>query len=295
MKVLLLIVMSVAAFSSPAFAQSWHGIEPIRSTCSDVERILGVAACDKKSVNSVFKDNAVTIVFAKDDCDERWPYEEYGVPSGTVTDIVVIPRYPKRLMITGLAVDISTFEAVPVPDQLGMIEYSSIQLGMKFTASRQGEVLDVKYFPASIYDHLRCISQTSNNSEHRRLNGPSAILIGEYDPKSSMVDEKLFADLVSKFNDFNGTRRRDKGLPQIYIISYAGRRSRVGEARRSASMAKQHLIDKYQINAAQIGEIDGGFVENAKVQLFIRPNEASPPIPQPTVHPKKVITIDENP
>jgi hypothetical protein len=195
-------------------------------------------------------------------------------------------------MLSDLGIVLSNFHVTPVADQLDTVEYRSTELGLKFTASKQGEVLDLKYFPAGSYDHLRCTLSTSENSE-TRAHGPSSILFGEYDPKSFRKSSALFADMVSKFNtDFSGTGRKPEELAQIWIVSYAGRRSRIGEASQSAKFAREYLMNQYQIDAARIKEIDGGFLENASVQLFIQPHGASPPTPHPTVHPKKVIIID---
>lgn len=292
MKLVFVLIILAIGFSTQASAQGWHGLEPIRSTCKDVEGVLRVSACGNKSVQSVVDAYTVTIVFSKDECHEKWPYETYGVPPGTVTDIVLIPRHPNRVGLSDLAIDASSFHVNAVPDDLDVLEYSSRELGLRFTASKDGEILDIRYFPASTYDYLRCSLQSSDSFKSDASSGRSSILIGAYDPQALRTSGKLFADLVSKFNLAVKREASQKSLAQICIVSYAGRRPRLDAAKRSAMLARQYLISHYSIDMARIVEIDGGFVEEARVELFLRPPGARLPTPHPTIHPKNVVIID---
>ena len=149
----------VLACSAWASAQDWRGIQPIRSTCRDVQSIFGEDTCSKGSVSRVFSDETVVVVFAEGGCKASSRDRDYDVPAGTVTDIVVMPRYPKRLFISDLRVDRSKFKRKPDGDLLGSFVYTSLELGMKFTVSQSGRINDITYFPGARYNRLHCASK----------------------------------------------------------------------------------------------------------------------------------------
>jgi hypothetical protein len=73
-----------------------------------------------------------------------------------------------------------------------------------------------------------------------------------------------------------------------YIVAYGGRLSTIGEARRRAERARKYLMTKRNIPADQIVAIDGGYRERFAVHLLLRPKEAPPPEPWPTVDPGEI-------
>ena len=68
-----------------------------------------------------------------------------------------------------------------------------------------------------------------------------------------------------------------------YIIAYAGRNSRRGEANRLGTRARDYLVANRGINSSQITVLNGGFREEDCVELWIVPSGAAPPQPSPTV------------
>lgn len=149
-------IVCISIFTSNHSAQTWRDIKPIQSTCKDVERVFGVDACNKGSISQKLQDEYITFVFAEGRCSEKCANEEYDVPSGTITEILVILRYPKRIFISDLNIDASKFQKGTAGDHLNTFEYVSSELGIKFTASGKGQVSDITYFPSSSYKNLRC-------------------------------------------------------------------------------------------------------------------------------------------
>jgi hypothetical protein len=78
---------------------------------------------------------------------------------------------------------------------------------------------------------------------------------------------------------------------QGYIIAYAGRRARVGQAKARLTRAKNYLIEPHGIRADRLVLIDGGHRENLEVELWIIPTGATPPTASPTVQPSEVQII----
>jgi hypothetical protein len=74
-----------------------NGIIPLRSTQTDVERILGPA----KTIGSVptyfFNDERVELFYVRHPCGDPRNYEKWNVPSDTVLSIHVVPKTPRRV------------------------------------------------------------------------------------------------------------------------------------------------------------------------------------------------------
>ena len=68
-----------------------------------------------------------------------------------------------------------------------------------------------------------------------------------------------------------------------YIIAYAGRNSRTGQATRLGARARDYLTEQRGLDASRIVVVDGGFREEDCVELWLVPSGANPPRPTPTV------------
>jgi hypothetical protein len=68
-----------------------------------------------------------------------------------------------------------------------------------------------------------------------------------------------------------------------YIIAYAGRTSRVGQADRLLTRAKDYLVQKRGIGPARLITLNGGYREEDCVELWVVPQGATPPQATPTV------------
>jgi hypothetical protein len=141
-------------------AQGWRGIVPIRSTCREIERDLGGDACAKKLATYELPGENISFVFSHDGCNGKWPQQRYNVPTGTVVGISLMPKASKHLTIADLKVDLSKFRKTEIDDVVDGFKYVSPELGMYFTASGGGQVLDITYVPPSSYDNLRCQPST---------------------------------------------------------------------------------------------------------------------------------------
>ena len=68
-----------------------------------------------------------------------------------------------------------------------------------------------------------------------------------------------------------------------YIIAYAGRGSRAGEANRLGARSLEYLTGQRGIDKSRIVVLNGGYREQDCVELWIVPRGATPPQPRPTV------------
>lgn len=85
---------------------------------------------------------------------------------------------------------------------------------------------------------------------------------------------------------------RDDPTAQGYVIVYAGRRARRGEARERGERARRYLVGGWGLDGARIVVIDGGHRESRAVELFVVPTGASPPPATRTVDPSDVEIIE---
>jgi hypothetical protein len=68
-----------------------------------------------------------------------------------------------------------------------------------------------------------------------------------------------------------------------YVIAYAGRNSRIGQADLLGDFARTYLATDRGIDQSRITVLNGGFREEDCVEMWIVPSGATPPQPTPTV------------
>ncbi|MBC7909832.1 MAG: hypothetical protein H7Y30_04985 [Pyrinomonadaceae bacterium] len=99
-----------------------------------------------------------------------------------------------------------------------------------------------------------------------------------------------FNDEKARLDNFAIELQNNPGA-QGYIIAYAGRRARTGEAQSRADRAKDYLVNTRQIDSGRIVTVDGGYKEDLTVELWIVPTGANPPTAAPTVDASEVQII----
>ena len=77
---------------------------------------------------------------------------------------------------------------------------------------------------------------------------------------------------------------------QGYVIAYAGRNSRAGEADRMAARAVEYLTTTRGISRDRIVTINGGYRDANTFEMWLVPQGATPPAPTPTVTPDQIRT-----
>ncbi|MDX6559247.1 MAG: hypothetical protein QOF72_2296 [Blastocatellia bacterium] len=78
-----------------------------------------------------------------------------------------------------------------------------------------------------------------------------------------------------------------QGAPdtQAYIMVYAGRTSRAGQADRLGKRAMDYLVNQRGVDARRITVINGGYRDTDFIEIWICPPGAKTPQPTPTVQP----------
>jgi len=99
-KYLLLISALITLWSGVALGKAWRGIEPLHSTRSDVEKLLGPSTYGGYSYELENEKVYITYQNPESECGKTWGF--YNVPLNTVLGIIVVPNEKKPIADFGL-------------------------------------------------------------------------------------------------------------------------------------------------------------------------------------------------
>lgn len=288
----LCILLSVPILSH---GKDWRGIIPMRSTRADVEALLGEPPPPLKDGSRLYvlhkgrsiyflDEGEVYIVFVQPEhsCASK-------ISEGTVLMIQVTPK--KELALTDLPIDQTKFRKFDpsTPPNIGFEAYINEQEGL-LVRTYQGKVDKIVYI-ASAADKGLC---------------PDYYNVPESMVGTTVCGLSIGYDKFDELGDLSGEDERarlDNFAIQLvnqtdyrgYIIVYAGRRARAGEAFLRANRARDYLVRKRNIDVGQVIAIDGGHREDFTIEMFVGPADATPPEPMPTVELREVEIIYDQP
>lgn len=274
-----ILICSVATCTQ---AQGWRGIKPLHSTREDVERLIGPPMRRNDSVYDL-KDGRASISYADVSCTKGWPYG-WRVKPGTVTGITIYPQ--PRPKLSELPIDIS--KSKKYVDPSGVIHYNDDDEGLSVAVDPdEFEVKVIEYYPATSDDDLRCPEAAARAREIK--NGEKILRAPDVSYSDSLPEQKQ-----SRLNAFADGLKDCPPDSIVYIIAYAGRRARIGEAQKRATEAKDYLTTKRGIDPGRMVIVDGGYRDPAGVDLFlVRPNQPKP-LSSPNLYPGNVQIIEDS-
>ena len=243
--------------------RGWNGLVPLHSTRADVERILGRS---KDRCNCLYKttNESVHVEYADGTCKGFPP--GWNVPAGTVLLITV--RSTNQQKVSDLNIDLSRF--VKFNDDAGTTYYARREDGSKYEVSEDGTVTGISCIPSASDSYLRCSGFPPEDASTARYKHFDEYL------KRAVTDERgrwdNFAVGLQNNQDFIG-----------YVLAYAGRRARVGEARANANEIKSYLTNKRGVEPNRVVAIDGGHREQSTIELYLVPRHLPPPVPTSTI------------
>jgi hypothetical protein len=265
-------VFMMLTMSGSLQTKGWRGIVPLHSTCEDAKRLLGIPKCETNSYD--FKDERAFIWFSEKACVDGW-----NVPPGTVTSIEVFPKQKSHL--ADLGIDIGRFRKQVSQSEYDSDSYIDKEEGLVIAAYPDGEVKSISYIPAAKDNYLR---YPNSLADQPKAGGDSHSILkfDEYGDLAMNEEHKRLDDFAFQLKHEPNTRG--------YIIVYAGRRARAGEAQARAERAKNYVANTRGIESARIVTVDGGYRGELTIELFVGTKEAAP-IPSPTVCPSEVQII----
>ena len=293
---LLPLILVVLVSTSSVAGKPWRGILPLHSTRAQVEALLGPPPPPPENRiytlhegRSIYylDEGEVYIIFA----DKEFLKEHScpTVPLGTVMRVDVTPK--DELLVSSFGLDEMSFTEYE-PSQLdedGTYEgFIDEQEGLAIR-TLAGKVAEMIYFPSAA-DRGRCQ--------------------GFYDHPKGYIQNSVICHLpMQKFDEWGNLRlseekaRLDNFAIQLMnqenangqIIVYAGRKATVAEAQLRANRARDYLISVRKIDPQRVKAIDGGYVEELTIQVWVLPAGAEPPMLMPTIDKSEVELIYEKP
>jgi hypothetical protein len=144
---------------------------------------------------------------------------------------------------------------------------------------------------AVLFSGAGVIEATADLGELNRFYATSYTTMAKEQVEARKIDEygKIRpADENARLNNFAIELNADPKV-QGYLIAYGGRRSQAGEARKAAARAKTYLIKKRRFKAQRLTTVDGGYREEASVELWLVPPGAQPPQATPNLDSSEVM------
>lgn len=261
----------------------WRGIVPVRSTRTDVEKLLGSPLKLGGSVYETETERISVFYSAGALCRGGLP-GDWNVPRDTVLSLTVSPT--TTLLLSDLHLNVSYKKALD-PHIQGNIYYVNEEEGARVTtrALQDGaeEVYSILYTPAATDSHLRCPKSATNPGD---VNAPPPEQF-DYYFDVPFSEEKIHLDGFAM-------QMLHKTESIGYIIIYAGRRAHAGEAQERGERAKRYVLETHGINAERIVFIDGGHRKDLQVTLYVLSRDAPIPRVVPTLAPSEVQIINRN-
>lgn len=264
-------------------AKEWRGITPAVSTRSDVVRLLGRCSGPDTRCEFDTDEGGVFILFSDNHSD--CPVQ---LPADTVLQIQVAPKAKLRLSdLSGANLKELT---PPDPESYGYRIHLDKEAGLMVRES-EGVVNLVSYLAAA-KDKQACPNFYSM-VEDASFQYPLCRLPPPPPPEPSKF--KAFGSFKEGGDnialDGFAAELREQPWSQAYVIAYAGRKSRAGEAQARAERARDYLMSKHGMEEGRVVTIDGGYREEPTLELFAVPVGATPPSPTPTINPKRAKTV----
>ena len=259
-----IVITSFAMTISFALAQDtigWRGIVPLRSTRAHVEQKLG--ALDIRCQCYLTETEMVRVKYSRGHCAGH--LAGWDVPTDTVLSFEITPKKP--LLFSEIRLKKQDF--VRTVDDTLTTYYGNGEKGLRYSVSSLGTVVSIWYGPSVKDNDLRC-----------RGFPPTDGGITAYSPYYQLSYE-TFDDMKGPLGEF-GVRLLKNPQYKGYVIVYGVRDKKIDAAEKSVKSAKDYLIKELNIDSKALEVLNGGYREEATVELFLIPHEWPPPVATPT-------------
>jgi hypothetical protein len=275
-KTLIACICLMLAMHNASHAKEWRGIVPLHSTRVDVERLLG-APEKLGGVSYSLSNGYVFISYSRGPCTGA--HGGWNVPQDTVISITEVFFEPKPKLVD-LKLDESKYKKERDLHYLSIVYYNDEEEGVSIEVNVDiGTVNGITYSPAAKDNYLRCPAPAESPDDGIE----DSRKFDEYSNLSFDAEKKRLSDFATQLQ----LEQNAKG----YIIAYAGRHARIGEAQTRADRAKNYLVNERGIDARRVVTLDGGYREELTVELWVRPNGWRAPKASPTIGPNAVQLI----
>ena len=231
---------------SEASAQGWRGIVPLRSSCSDVKRILGITSCRTGSYD--VSDAIVNIVLSDGSCATGW-----RVDNGSVLSIDVHMKSP--LKYDDLHLDETKYKKTVDTHLRYVTYYDNEDEGVSIAVFRDGTVASLSYGPTLRDKALQCppAAEAAKRPE-------ASIKFDEYESLSRKEEEERLNNFATEFLVW----------PRIsaYVIVYACKGEEDKAQAERVTRIRNYLVSR-GVPSEKLTTVDGGHRDIWRVELFM--------------------------
>jgi len=272
-----LILISVILFSESltAFAQtnSWNGLTPLKSTRSDVEKLLGPSIKREYEGAYVYKtqDGSIDVYYSTKDCDDGWK-----VSKDAVLSIRVYPKTNIDQSAGELGLDRHQF-LVTVDDALFATWTDPIAGRSYYFGGVDRQFIHMDFIPKREQNNIRCNGWPPFQPEgvHYPFDRGSLSV-----PKGKTFDLNRAASLISNFV-VQISRNGEKY--QGYVLVYFDRTLPLKEYRRRVTLMRKIAFTYFKVPNNKLTFLEGGLRSQPDVELYLLPRDVPPPAPAPTL------------
>lgn len=217
----------------PQTAAGWRGVVPLHSTRARVERPLGAGQNTGRTTVYRTADETVRVEYVVAPCRGTLP--GWNVTAGTVLQLQVVSRKRKSLS----ELKLNEVRYVKTSGESGRAYYKSLEDGAKYEVFPDGRVHSVSYIPSAKDGRLRCAGSYPYDDE--------ASVYRTFDSFGHLDA----ADEEARLDSFAVALSNEPGM-RGYIVVYAGKTARPGEAKSRGERAGEYLINKRDIEPGRI-------------------------------------------
>jgi len=113
-------------------------------------------------------------------------------------------------------------------------------------------------------------------------------VFGQHPRKFDEIRTLFAQDLRARLDNVAIVLQREAPDMLVYLIAYAGSRSCVGDADRLNLRAKTHLVTKRGLASQRIFVMDGGYLDQPQLDVWMLPAHVYPPEAVPNIDRKLV-------
>jgi hypothetical protein len=110
---------------------------------------------------------------------------------------------------------------------------------------------------------------------------------GDHFRKFDEIPAVPWSDVMARLDNVAITFQRERSPILLYLIAYSGPRACIGDADRLNLRAKNYLV-KRGVAAQRIVLMDGGYLEQPMIDVWMVPSHLSPPEAVPNIDGKLV-------
>ena len=113
-------------------------------------------------------------------------------------------------------------------------------------------------------------------------------VFGQHPRKFDEIRTLSGQDLRARLNNVAIVLQREAPDMLVYLIAYAGSHSCVGDADRLNLRAKTYLVTKRRVASQRIFLMDGGYLDQSQLDVWMLPSHVYPPEAVTNIHRKLV-------